>query len=85
VTRGSIRLAGTECATDRWVPLTGQRSMVNADRAATGLGWAWAGPDLGRAGPTTWRTQALPRRTDGFQTALARVGVAHRGLCGVGL
>jgi hypothetical protein len=31
--------------------LTGQRSMVNFDRAETGPRWAWAGPDMGRTGP----------------------------------
>jgi hypothetical protein len=52
VTRGSIRLAGTECATDRWVPLTGQRSTLTGPQlgfdgpgwAGFGLGWAGFGP-----------------------------------------
>jgi hypothetical protein len=63
----------------------GQRSTLTGPRPGSvgpGLGRIWAG--LGQARSATWRTQALPRRTDGFQTSLARVGVAHRGLCGVG-
>jgi hypothetical protein len=36
VTRGSIRLARTECVTDRWVPLTGQRSTLTGLRPGLG-------------------------------------------------
>jgi hypothetical protein len=59
VTRGSIRLARTECVTDRWILLTGQRSTVNLDRTETGPLWAGSGLDTGWVGPV-W---AGPART----------------------
>jgi hypothetical protein len=59
-------------------------STVNGNRTATGLGWAWAGPDTGRVGPV-WAELAQTHvkrwlcshgRLDS-EWALARVGVAH--------
>jgi hypothetical protein len=43
------------------------QSTVNVDRVATGLGWAWARPDLGRTGPATCQAQVLPHHLFGFK------------------
>jgi hypothetical protein len=51
VTRVSSWLTRGACEADRWVLLTSQWSMVNFDRAETGLeldlGWAGPGPTRG--------------------------------------
>jgi hypothetical protein len=84
VTRGSSWLARGACGAHRWVPLFGQRSMVNFDRAKTELRRAGLGLDTGRVGPV-WAGPAqthvkrwlCPHGRLGSKRALAYVGVAH--------
>jgi hypothetical protein len=83
VTRGSIRLARTECVTDRWVSLTGQQSTVNFDQAKTGPWWAGPRLDMGRAETDTWLLLVKPRRQVDFNPGSVSVGSAFGGQRGM--
>jgi hypothetical protein len=47
------------------------RSMFNVDRGAIGLGWAWAGPDLGQTG------LGRPRHVSSCGFTMSRVWVSN--------
>jgi hypothetical protein len=63
-----------------WSMVNSQRSTLTEPRPGLGgprLGRIWA--ELGRAGPATWRTLALPRCLLVFETGSRPQGVAHGG------